>query len=518
MNRSSLRLWLCAVCLLLLGTLARADDALARVRERGILRIATDATYPPFESMDGENIVGFDVDIAQELAKELGVKAEFVSMEWSGVFAALETGKCDLVMAGVTITTERKKGNAFTRPYFLSGQIFARKKGSTLALPADFVGNNRTAAVQQETTGQFAMEKAGIPKDRLHRFDTLPDALLDVKNGSSDVAVGDEPPLRDMIRKGYPELELAPGGPFVLENLGIVAKKDALSLVSGLNAALEKTLVDGRYAKIYEKWTGTPATLAMVARMEAVKADGTPVPVYDLSKPPAPVEPGSKSESSSALSIRFDVLKEALPALGKGALTTILLTVLTLLLGVPLGLGVALLRLYGPAPLRAVATAYVEAVRGTPLLMQIYVLYFVLPATGLALNPFVAGLAALSLNAAAYSAEIFRGGIQSIDPGQNEAARALGLSGVQALTHVILPQTLRRVLPPLTNEAVALLKDSSLVSVVAISELMRIGKERATTAGAPTTIYLAVALIYLLLTLPLTALARRFEQRLGRAS
>jgi His/Glu/Gln/Arg/opine family amino acid ABC transporter permease subunit len=214
----------------------------------------------------------------------------------------------------------------------------------------------------------------------------------------------------------------------------------------------------------------------------------------------------------SAFSLRPEILKAALPALLKGALLTVELTLLTLALGVPLGLGIALVRLYGPKPLRLLASGYVEAVRGTPLLMQIYVLYFVLPALGWSLPPFWAGLAALSLNAGAYCAEIFRAGIGSIDIGQSEAARALGMTGSQALWHVILPQTLKRVLPPLTNEAVALLKDSSLVSVVALSELMRVGKEMATTAGAPTTIYLAVALIYLLLTLPLTTLARRLER------
>ncbi len=514
------RLWLCVASLLLLGTLARADHALARVRARGVLKIATDATYPPFESMDGEKVVGFDVELGEALAGELGVKAEFVSMEWSGVFAAVETGKCDLVMSGVTITSERKKGNAFTRPYFLSGQVFARKKGSTLARPAEF--KSGIAAVQLETTGQFAMDKAGVPKERQHRFDTLADALMDVKNGNSLVAVGDEPALRELIRKGYPELEIAPGGPFVLENLGIVARRDSLSLIGALNAALEKTLIDGRYARIYEKWTGERVQLSMLTKLESVKSDGTPAP-HPGPPPPSsggefpPITGGQGAElgaGGSALTIRPEVLKEALPALGRGALVTLELTLLTLLIGVPLGLGVALIRLYAPRFLKAVAMGYVEAVRGTPLLMQIYVLYFVLPAAGLSLPPFLAGLAALSLNAAAYCAEIFRGGIESIDSGQTEAARALGLSGSQSLLWVVLPQTLRRALPALTNEAVALLKDSSLVSVVAISELMRIGKERATTAGAPTTIYLAVALIYLLLTLPLTALARRFEQRL----
>ena len=183
------------------------------------------------------------------------------------------------------------------------------------------------------------------------------------------------------------------------------------------------------------------------------------------------------------------------------------------MIGVPAGLFVALLRLSGFAPLRALATTYVELVRGTPLLMQIYVIYFVLPAVGISLPAFVAGVAALSLNAAAYISEIFRAGIESIDSGQMEAARALGMDYRGAMRHVILPQTLRRVLPPLTNESVALLKDSSLVSVVALSELMRNGKEIATNTGSPTTIYLAVAALYLVMTLPLTFLVRRLEDK-----
>jgi His/Glu/Gln/Arg/opine family amino acid ABC transporter permease subunit len=207
------------------------------------------------------------------------------------------------------------------------------------------------------------------------------------------------------------------------------------------------------------------------------------------------------------------VLRDALPTLLKGARLTITLTGLTLVLGVPLGLLVALARLSPFRLLSVPATVYVEAVRGTPLLMQIYVLYFVLPATGLSLSNFVAGVLALTLNAAAYVSEIFRAGIESIDVGQREAARALGMSGGQAMWNVLLPQTIRRVLPPLTNEAVALLKDSSLVSVVALAELMRVGKELATNAGSPTTIFLAVALLYLAMTLPLTLLVRYLETR-----
>jgi His/Glu/Gln/Arg/opine family amino acid ABC transporter permease subunit len=500
---------------------ARAPAPAPARRPRGTLIFATDATYPPFEFMRDGKIVGFDQEIVEEIGKELGVKVEMVSMEWSGVFASLETGKCDLAIAGATITEERKKGNAFSRTYFLSGQVLARREGDlSVARPEDLLKGSRTAAVQQETTGQFAMEKRGMPKDRLHRFDTLQDALLDVRNGKSDAAVGDLPVLIDMIRKGYPELEVVPGGPFVEENLGIVGRLDGRDLIAAVNNALEKMMADGRYARIYEKWTGEPATLALLAKLHAERNAGTPIPPEIAAQvarptPPKPVnaDDGKTVTGGNALTIRPDILFAALPALLAATGLTVALTVCTILIGVPLGLAIALVRLAPFPPLRALATVYVEVVRGTPLLMQIYVIYFVLPGFGLSLPPFLAGLAALSLNSAAYTAEIFRAGIESIDAGQREAARALGLSGSQTTRHVILPQTVRRVLPPLTNEAVALLKDSSLVSVVALSELMRVGKEIATTAGAPTTVYLAVALLYLALTLPLTGLVRYLESR-----
>lgn len=495
---------------------------LGRLRERGEIVIATDATYPPFEFREDDKLQGFDIDLGNEIGKELGIPVRWVPMEWAGIFASLETGKADLVMSGVTITDERKKGNAFTRPYFLSGQVIARRKGDTsISGPDDLLQSNRIVAVQQDTTGQVAVEKRGLPRDQIHRFDTLQDALMDVRNNKSDAAVGDLPALQAMIRKGYAELEIVPGGPFVAENVGIVARKDALDLVAAINRALDKIIVDGRYARIYQEWIQEPVTTQLVGELARLSGEGTTIPaaVYAAldAKPGASAsgeaEPAADAATGSALAIRWDLFADALPVLLRGARLTIQLTLLTMLIGIPLGLLIALARLSHFPPLSALATVYVEAVRGTPLLMQIYVIYFVLPAAGISLPSFLAGLAALSLNSAAYVAEIFRAGIESIDTGQREAARALGMSGGQAMRFVVLPQTLRRVLPPLTNEAVALLKDSSLVSVVALAELMRVGKEVATNTGAPTTVYLAVALLYLAMTLPLTFLVRRLEAR-----
>jgi ABC-type amino acid transport system permease subunit len=156
---------------------------------------------------------------------------------------------------------------------------------------------------------------------------------------------------------------------------------------------------------------------------------------------------------------------------------------------------------------------YVEVMRGTPLLVQILFVYFVLPSVGINLPAYASGILALTLNASAYISEVIRAGIVSIDAGQMEAARALGMSYWQAMRRIILPQTFRRVVPPLTNEGIALLKDSSLVSVIGLTELARTGQELASRYAAPLTIWPLVALLYLALTFPLTRMAEYLEHR-----
>ena len=487
-----------------------AQGSLPQIKERGELIIATDPTYPPFEYMEKEKMIGFDVDIGNEIGKDLGVKVKWIGLEWAGVLGSLESGKCDIAMAGVTITEDRKKhGYVFSRPYMLSGQEIVRRKGDTrISGPKDLI--DKIVSVQQETTGQFAVQKLGVPKDRLLRFDQVQDGLMNVRNGKSDATVGDLPTIKAILQKGYPELEMV-GEPFVKESLGIVAWKNNSELVGLINRSLSQMMVDGRYATAYKKWFGDPLTTAIVGELEVRKAQGSPVkevPLETLAKVTAAPRVGG-----SAFTFRWDLLRDATPQLLKGALLTLELTALSLLIGIPSGLFFALMRISAIKPLKWIATVYVEVVRGTPLLMQIYVIYFVLPAVGLELSAMVSGVLALSLNAAAYISEIFRAGIESIDSGQMEAARSLGMTYPQAMQNVILPQTIRRVLPPMTNEAVALLKDSSLVSVVALAELMRVGKEIATNGGSPTTVYLSVAVFYLVMTLPLTWLVRRLEDQ-----
>lgn len=211
----------------------------------------------------------------------------------------------------------------------------------------------------------------------------------------------------------------------------------------------------------------------------------------------------------------WEIFVEVLPFLLKGARVTVALTLISLSLGIIFGLFVGLARVALNPVVRSVALVYIEVIRGTPLLMQLIFIYYGLPSVGINLDAYTSGILGLSINSAAYVGEIFRAGIESIGKGQMEAARASGLTYAQAMRYVILPQAVRVVLPPLTNEFVAMLKDTSLVSTLAVAELLRVGREMQAWKSNTFSPFAGVALVYLSMTIPMTKLARYFEKRLG---
>lgn len=207
----------------------------------------------------------------------------------------------------------------------------------------------------------------------------------------------------------------------------------------------------------------------------------------------------------------------AMQLLGLGALRTVGISVIAFALAVLLGLAVALLRLHGPRPLQWVALGYVELFRGTPILVQMLLLYYGLgQVPGLSMSAEVAGILGLALNYAAYEAEIYRGALSAIPRGQREASQALGLSTAQSLRHVIVPQALRLSLAPSTNDFIALFKDSSIVMVITVVELTKQYQMLANASGRFILLGLVTSGLYLLMSLPLAYLARRFERSLDR--
>jgi polar amino acid transport system permease protein len=213
----------------------------------------------------------------------------------------------------------------------------------------------------------------------------------------------------------------------------------------------------------------------------------------------------------------FDVriVIESLPLLLRGALVTIEVSALGLLLAVLLAVPTAFGRLSRSRAVRAVAFLYVDVVRGTPLLLQLFAIFYVPPLLGIDLSPFASGVIALALNGGAYTAEILRGGIQALPRGQTESGRALGMSALQSARRIVLPQVVVNVLPALANEAAALIKASSLVSALALVELTRVGYQVVSRVLRPTEIYVTVAALYLLVTAVVTSGAALAHRRLA---
>jgi len=484
------RSFLLAAGMTLVAAPARAEETLVRIRAAGVLRIGTDATYPPFEQKVGDRFEGFDIDLGNAIGELLGVRVEWINQSFDGIFAGLKSRKYDLVISDVVPTEERRREVAFSDAYYAAGQaVVVRADNRTIRSASDLPGHR--VGVQLNTTGQFAAERImGKENPGLQKYDTTPLALLDLAHGRLDAVVGDLPHLRYMIRRGgptYAGLRVV-GDVFVREEYAIACRKEDGDLLRFVNAALVVLRARGDYDRFYHTWL-------------ADAAEATPATA------------AGDAPAGARIDFRPGVILAEWRSLASGAAMTLRLTLLALMGGIPIGLALALARLSRLRGLAWLAAAYVEVMRGTPLLVQIFFIYYVLPAFRVELPQLATAITALSLNCAAYIAEIFRAGIQSIDIGQMEAARSLGLTYAQSMRHVILPQTFQRVLPPLTNEGIALLKDSSLVMVIALTELTRVGQELSGRYALPMTIWPAIGLLYLLLTLPLTRLAAALERR-----
>lgn len=214
------------------------------------------------------------------------------------------------------------------------------------------------------------------------------------------------------------------------------------------------------------------------------------------------------------MNFNFDLVVTSFPLLLLGAGVTIKITAMSVALGVLIGLFVGIARICRVRPLRFLAAVYVDFFRGTPLLVQIFLFYFAVPViTGQRIDPYVAAVGSCGINSGAYVAEIVRAGIQSIDEGQMEAGRSLGMTWVQTMRYIIVPQAIKRVIPPLGNEFIALLKDSSLVSVIGFEELTRRGQLIIAKTYGSLEIWFSVAIIYLVMTLSISRLVAYLEKR-----
>lgn len=448
------------------------------------LTVATEPTFPPFEfqAEEGGGLQGFDIDLFNAIGEAVGVDIQFEGLPFDGIIPALQSRTIDAAISGITITAERAKTVDFSSPYFKAGLAIAVRESNTDINSFDSLAGKRLA-VQIGTTG--ALEAKKIPNVTVTEFDSAVLALQELVNGKVDAVVNDAPVTLFAIQQaGLKGVKVV--GELLTEEFYGIALPQNSSNQALVNHGLFKIIASGDYNAIYRKWFGVaPPVLPLVAPAMV----GT-------------VEELATASSTEQQSVWLQLLKN----LPQGAVITVLLTACSVFLGMIGGTLVAFALISPNALIRNIFRVYVEFFRGTPMLVQLFIIYFGLPALfqgmGLewSLDRFPAAVIALSLNVAAYLAEIIRGGIQSIDRGQWEACQSLGMSPVQTMQDVIFPQAFRRILPPLGNEFITLIKDTSLTAVIGFVELFRQGQLIVASTYQAFEVYIAVALVYLLLT------------------
>lgn len=489
-------------CVLIAASCAptRQADTLERLRARGELRYGCDAEGGgPYAYPDPDNparTTGFEVDLLTALCGELGPKPTFYQGQWDALLPTLQAGHVDAVVNGYEWTPGRASRYLATKPYYVFQlQVMAREGGpiqsfDDLARPRTNGKRWRVAVLGGSAAETYLNEHARESAD-IQYFNGATDAMMAVKNGQADATLQDLPAAL-FYRAEFPTLRLA-GDPVGRGLYVIYVRKGDDALCAALNRGIERLVRTGELKRIYERY-------------------GIWNPLQEeLAATDAPAAETARSDTLAGWSL---VRRYGWTLLLSAGLT-LFLSCVSMPLAMAIGLLVALGRLYGPRWLKPALTAYVELLRGTPLMLQLYVLFFLLPELGLELPALVAGVAGLAINYSAYESEIYRAGLQAIPNGQMEAALALGMSRRMALRRVIVPQAVRIVIPPVTNDFIALFKDTSVCSVISLVELTKQYSILANSTGGVVEFALATAALYLAMSVPLGWFSRWFEKRLG---
>ncbi|MBA3539315.1 MAG: ABC transporter permease subunit [Deltaproteobacteria bacterium] len=482
------RVWVLAAILVGCAGCAR-DDAggtLAAIKARGTITYGADlAGGEPYIFEDPQNpkqVIGFEVDLMQAVARRLGVKAEMKQYAWSNLVPSLERGDFDIVMNGLEATAERQSRIRLSEAYFIYAETLAVRHGSPYKNLADLKG--KRVGTLNQTVAHDLLRAEPL---EVVIYEGNEEPYIDLEQGRIDAVL-----LDNIIADRYGCIAARPSIVCVPDEIArgtyvIGARKADADLVKAIDSALAAMRADGELERILRK-----------------------VKLWDVRQTqPAPAIAADSGVRSRA----FDGTQ--VTRFLEGALVTLQLSVLAFLIAVPIGLLLAVARVFGSLPARVFARIYIEVFRGTPVLLQLFLLYYGL-APYYSMGPITAAVLGLGLNYAAYEAEVYRGALLAIPRGQSEAARALGLSPWQSLRHVLVPQALRLALPPMTNDFVSLLKDSSLVSVITVIELTKRMQIAAVDMRGWLLPGLACAALYLAMSVPLSELARRLERRLAR--
>ncbi|MDO9456191.1 ABC transporter substrate-binding protein/permease [Nocardioides sp.] len=457
-------------------------------QDRPVLRVGTEGTYPPFSYEDGGDLTGYDIDVMKAVADEAGFDVEFVEAPFDALFPALDSKRIDVIANQVTINDEREARYLFTEPYtFSRGVIVTATDTDDITTLDDIEGK---VAAQSETSNWAQVARdAGAEVQSVEGFAQAAELLV---QGRVDVVVNDNIAVLDYLAStGSTEIEIKGQVDDEISKQALVFRQADGDLRDRADAALKKLAADGTLAEISEGYFKADVSVE----------DGGDVEV----------------EGSGGGRSTWEVLQDTAGPMLVGVLKgTIPLTIISFVAGLAIALGVALARMSSVKALRLPARFYISLIRGTPLLVQLFVIFYGLPQIGIKLPGFPAACLALSLNVGGYAAEIIRGSILSVPRGQFEAATTIGMPYRQLMRRIVLPQAARIAVPPLSNTLLSLVKDTSLVSVVLVTEVLREADKAASLTGEFLPLYCLSALYFWVICFALSIGQDKLEKKLGR--
>lgn len=469
----------------------------AASRDENVLIAGANIGNVPWEFQDtaGE-LIGFEIDLVNEVAKRLNREIEIINIPFNGLFSAVQSSRIDIAISSITITEQRLTSVSFAQPYYDSDQSLTIRSDSNITSVNDL--QDEVVAVDTGSTGDIwaseNQQQYGFKEIR--RYEGIAPAALDLQIGRVAGYISDIPAMQ-YYTKDKPELKVVErirtGGSYSM----MFRKDDELAL--SVNEIITTLKQEGLVNELHNKWFGVLAeestSTAKVTAMPGVKA-GLLLNFMDTF-------------------LNKAVFVETLPMLLLGLTTTLKLGLASIVIGLFFGLLLALNRLYAPAIARVITKVYINVFRSIPLLVLLIVIFYALPFVGISLSPFTAAATALIIVSSAYTAEIFRSGIEAIPKGQFEASQALGLSFAHMMKDVILPQATRIVIPPLTNNSINVIKDTALASVVAMPDLLKQATQAQAIAANPTPL-IAAAGIYLLVLLPMVLAVSHLEKKYSK--
>ncbi|MCE5195235.1 MAG: ABC transporter substrate-binding protein/permease [Nitrospiraceae bacterium] len=466
------------------------QNTLEKIKKRGYILWGSDseggAPYVFPSKDDPSKLIGFEVDIADAIAKELGVKARQSQNAWDSLIPALGRGDFDLAMNGIEITPQRKEKILFSIPYYVYTEQLVVRKDEKGITGLNSLKGKKAGTLSGTTAHEMlnAIEGADV---KIYSGQVEP--YEDLAFGRIDAVLLDLP-IAAYYAKPNPKLKYI-GSPVGEGFYGIAIRKNDAEFKAEIDRIIRKLITTGELKKIYQKWD-----------------------MWNEAQKKLYLNLKESSIYENLEETRKSPIYTFLPSLLKGAGITIIISVTSMALAITLGLILTILRLYARNPFSSLAAAYIEIYRGTPLLIQLYILYYGLPNIGISLSPVLAAFLGLGMNYAAYEAELYRAGISAVPKGQMEAALSLGMTRSLALRRVVLPQAFRIAMPGVTNDFIALFKDSSLVSVIAMVELTKTYSILAATTLRFFELGLIAALLYFAMSYPLSMFARKLEEKL----